>query len=96
MRHQKSIRQADDQPSSIQATDLCRGLHDRCRNEDANAGDPERHLATEVLGGKPGGRRGDESAQDHERGDELLPFGVDVPPEGRIRGSLSKYLDTTC
>lgn len=79
MGHKQSVRQTDDEPAGIQAADLGGRLHDGRGDEDADAGDPKRHLAAEVARREARRGRGDEGPEDHERRDELLPLGVDVP-----------------
>ncbi len=81
--HKHAVRQADEESACVEGTDVFRGHHDDISYRAQHTGYPERALPAELDRDEAGSARADEGAERHQRGDELLAGGIDIPADGR-------------
>lgn len=77
--HEVTVGETDEEATGVEGADAGGGHHDDVGNAAEEAGSPETVLAAKLGGDDTGETGADEGAEGHERGDELLTGGLDVP-----------------
>lgn len=91
--HEVAIGQSNDESAGVESTDVLGGHHQNVGDAAKQAGKPETLSATQVCSRETGCAGTDESAESHQRRNELLCQGVEVPSERRVGCFMSKDLD---
>lgn len=87
--HEIAVGDPDQQAAGVQRADVGCGHHDHIGDDAEEASHPQAHAAAQLGGGHAGGAGAEEGPEGHERRDELLAGGGDVPPVGDRRISVA-------